>query len=273
MTSMALELTGVSHGFTGNGVDVVSDVTLVAQPGEFISMVGASGSGKTTLLRMLAGLIVPDRGGVRLGGENVAGRPDAERVMVFQDDRLFPWRDAAANVAFGLEILGIRKPDRLTAAKAALGVVGLAGRTDAYPAELSGGMRQRVNLARALVLKPQFLLMDEPFASLDAQTREVMQRELLGIHESTGVGVVFVTHQIEEALFLADRVVVLGGRPAQIRKTITVPFGRPRGLDTKRIPRFQELYNEVWQEIQGDVERAILSEEEGPQPGGAFQGQ
>jgi NitT/TauT family transport system ATP-binding protein len=228
--------------------------------GSFVAIVGASGSGKTTLLRALAGLITPASGVVRVGDADVTGHPDRRRCMVFQDDRLFPWRTAEANVTFGLEILGVPKAERLARARDALRTVGLSGHMSMYPSELSGGMRQRVNLARALVLSPQFLLMDEPFAALDAQTRELMQRELLRILDTTNVGVVFITHQIEEALYLADTVMVLAGRPATPRRVIEVPFDRPRDLEIKRLPAFQDLNDQVWHDIEEDVERALGEE-------------
>jgi NitT/TauT family transport system ATP-binding protein len=232
--------------------------------GSFVAIVGASGSGKTTLLRALAGLITPANGVVTVGDSDVTGQPDQRRCMVFQDDRLFPWRTAEANVTFGLEILGVSKPERLARARDALRMVGLSGHMSMYPSELSGGMRQRVNLARALVLSPQFLLMDEPFAALDAQTRELMQRELLRILGATNVGVVFITHQIEEALYLADTVMVLAGRPATPRRVIEVPFDRPRGLEIKRLPAFQTLNDQVWHDIEEDVERALGEERDQP---------
>ena len=254
----------VSHRFSEGGPLILNGIDLAVKKGSFLAIVGASGSGKTTLLRALAGLISPEGGFVTVGDSDVTGKPDQRRCMVFQEDRLFPWRTAEANVTFGLEILGIPKSERLGRARDALNVVGLSSHVSMYPSALSGGMRQRVNLARALVLSPQFLLMDEPFAALDAQTRELMQRELLRILSSTNVGVVFITHQIEEALYLADTVIILAGRPATIRRVIDVPFDRPRGLEIKRMPEFQRLNDQVWREIEEDVERALR--EEGHQP-------
>lgn len=257
-TETSLEVEGIHHRFSPAAPWILDDVGIKVKEGDFVAMVGASGSGKTTMLRIMAGLIEPTRGSVRVAGNDVTGHPDATRSMVFQADRLFPWRTAQANVAFGLEIQGHDKVSRNRAALESLRMVGLRGHEGTYPSELSGGMRQRVNLARALVLKPRFLLMDEPFAALDAQTREMMQKELLDILDSTSAGVVFVTHQIEEALYLSDRVIVLGGQPARIRATITSPFPRPRDLSTKRSPEFQKLHDEIWHEIEDDVKRAAV---------------
>ena len=254
--TFVLEGKEISHRYTPDGPQVIDNVSLRVASGEFVAFVGASGCGKTTYLSILAGLIAPSNGTVLIDGENATGIPSTRRAMVFQHDRLFPWRTALQNVTFGLEL---RRELRSTArerSRDALALVGLRGNEEAYPRQLSGGMRQRVNMARALVMEPEFLLMDEPFASLDAQTREVMQVELLRILGSTGAGVVFITHQIEEALYLADTVLVMGARPGRIRKTITVPFARPRQLALKRTTEFQALCEEVWLEIEDDVRAA-----------------
>src|SRR5262249_44675353 len=202
----SLEASEISHAFPSSDGWVLRDISLRIARGEFAALVGASGCGKTTLLRILAGLVRPERGRVSVGGDDVTGVPAKGRAMVFQGDRLYPWRTALGNTLFGLELRGVPRAAATKRALAALKLVGLERAVDAYRGELSGGMRQRVNVARALVVEPDFLLMDEPFAALDAQTREVMQQELLRILAQTGLGVVFVTHQIEEALYLADRV-------------------------------------------------------------------
>ena len=255
MSDAAVTLAGaeLSHAFASSDGWVLKDVSLQATRGEFVALIGASGCGKTTLLRILAGLIRPARGAVRMGGRDLTGVPAQGRAMVFQGDRLFPWRTALHNTMFGLELRRVPRSEATARAQAALKLVGLERAMNAYPSELSGGMRQRVNVARALVIEPDFLLMDEPFAALDAQTREVMQQELLRILAQTRVGVVFVTHQIEEALYLADRIVVMGVRPGRIKDEVRVPFARPRSLAMKRDPVFQELYGRIWSSIESDV--------------------
>jgi NitT/TauT family transport system ATP-binding protein len=230
---------------------VLQGVSLEINAGEFTCLVGASGSGKTTLIRILDGLLEPSRGRVLLDGGVITG-PGPDRGFVFQQDCLLPWRTVLGNVVFGLEVL---KRDRREAADIAHGLielVGLKGHEKQYPHELSGGMKQRVNLARALAVDPDVLLMDEPFAALDAQTREVMQRELLRIWDQKKKTVVFITHQIDEAIYLADRVVVLGAHPARVRETIDVPFARPRELAIKMHPDFVARVQQVWQLIQQD---------------------
>ncbi len=259
---LKLDCIGVSHAFAASTAPVLSDVSLDVSRGEFVALVGASGCGKTTLIRILAGLVRPLRGSVRMGGVDLTGIPARGRAMVFQADRLYPWRTALANTLFGLELQRVPRADAMARARAALQLVGLGRSMNAYPGELSGGMRQRVNVARALVVEPNFLLMDEPFAALDAQTREIMQRELLRILRQTSVGVVFVTHQIEEALYLADRVVVMSARPGRIKDEIAVPFARPRSLDIKRDQEFQNLYAHIW----GAIESDILMSAQGGEP-------
>jgi len=254
-----LECLGVSHAFaSSNDTWVLRDVSLSVTQGEFVALVGSSGCGKTTLLRILAGLIRPERGAVRMDSSDLTGIPSKGRAMVFQGDRLFPWRTALRNTSFGLELRRVPRRTAVARALAALRLVGLEQSAHAYPSELSGGMRQRVNVARALVVEPDFLLMDEPFAALDAQTREIMQHELLRILAQTRVGVVFVTHQIEEALYLADRIIVMGARPGRVRDEVRIPFGRPRSLGIKRDPQFQSLYARIWNAIEPDVLASVL---------------
>ena len=248
-----IEAKSVSHRFKETGPMILDDVSLAVSRGEFVALVGPSGCGKTTYLKIVAGLIPPSDGTVWINEEEVTGRPSLTRTMVFQHDQLFPWRTALRNVTFGLEVRGEKKQKANEMAEEALRLVGLGSHLDSYPRQLSGGMRQRVNVARALVLAPDFLLMDEPFASLDAQTREIMQLELLRILSSTNVGVILVTHQIEEALYLADRVAVMCSHPGRIRKMLKVPFPRPRDLHVKRLPEFQRLYDDIWSEIEADV--------------------
>jgi NitT/TauT family transport system ATP-binding protein len=236
----------------------LQDVSWSVNEGQFISVVGASGCGKTTMLRMLAGLISPTSGKVLLNDELVQG-PGADRGFVFQQDALLPWRTLLENVLIGPEVMG-RRSDFVEEAKRYISLVGLDGFGSYYPHELSGGMRQRVNLARALVVDPEVLLMDEPFAALDSQTREVMQSELISIWDQARKTVMFVTHQIDEAVFLSDRVFVFSPRPGRLRQIVDIDLERPRDLSVKRTARFAELVDKIWKLIEEEV-RAGMAEE------------
>jgi NitT/TauT family transport system ATP-binding protein len=237
--------------------DVVAfaDVTLSLAEGEFVAVVGPSGCGKTTLLNVAAGLLPCDEGTVAIDDRPVSG-PGVDRAVVFQHASLLPWRTVMGNVMYGMEM------QRRFAAATIRGragefvsLVGLQGFERHYPSELSGGMQQRVNLARALATDPAVLLMDEPFAALDAQTREFMQAELLKIWATSSKTVLFITHQINEALFLADRVVVFSARPGRVKAAFPVPFERPRTLALKRDPRFLELEDAIWALIEEEGAR------------------
>lgn len=232
----------------GSTRPVLGSIDLQVRLGEIVTIVGPSGSGKTTLLRVLAGLIEPSRGEVRIGGRR-ASDPDCNIGVVFQNDRLMPWRTVAENVHFGLEVSRMDETARSERVRDALRLVGLRAAGRLYPHQLSGGMRQRVNLARALALRPAVLLMDEPFASLDAQSREFMQEELLKICSESGAAVVFVTHQIDEAVFLGDRIVVLSGQPCIVVEELQVPYASPRALEIKSEPVFNELVARVWRQV------------------------
>jgi NitT/TauT family transport system ATP-binding protein len=211
----------------GEEISALSGITLAVEDKEFICILGPSGCGKTTLLRIIAGLDQATAGRVTLGGEEI-GSPSRKMAMIFQEYSLYPWRTVFDNIAFGLEIRGVSPGERREIAEKYLMLVGLAGFELSYPYELSGGMRQRVAVARALAIEPAVLLMDEPFGALDAQTRNLMQRELLEIWDRTRKTVLFVTHSVDEAVFLADRIVVLTPRPGRIREIIPVHDGRPR---------------------------------------------
>ena len=211
----------------GTVTQALADVNLDIQDQEFICMVGPSGCGKTTLLRIIAGLETPTAGEVTVDGNAVIG-PDPKRGMVFQEYSLFPWRRVIDNVAFGLEMKGVGKEERRKTADHYIDMVGLSQFRNAYPFELSGGMRQRVAIARALANDPDVLLMDEPFGALDAQTRNRMQRELLSLWAGTKQTIIFVTHSVDEAVYLADRIVVLSQRPGTVREIIPIPWSRPR---------------------------------------------
>jgi NitT/TauT family transport system ATP-binding protein len=233
----------------------LSDVSFSVEDGEFMAIVGPSGCGKTSMLNIIAGLLPYEEGNVAIDGKRVDG-PGIDRAVVFQHASLLPWRTITGNVRYGMELQ--RRFDEKTMKERAehfIKLVGLSGFERHYPSELSGGMQQRVNLARALAADPVVLLMDEPFAALDAQTREFMQAELLKIWSKAKKTVVFITHQINEAIYLADRVVVMSARPGRVKDVFKVPFARPRDLSLKRDPRFLELEDSVWKLIEEESDR------------------
>jgi NitT/TauT family transport system ATP-binding protein len=234
----------------------VDRATLDIRPGEFVAIVGPSGCGKTTFLNAVDGLLPISGGALELNGKPIE-RPGPDRAMVFQQASLLPWRTVLGNVVYGLELQGtISRRERTQRAREFVRLVGLSGFEDAFPTELSGGMQQRVNLARALATDPEMLLLDEPFAALDAQTREFMQRELLRIWGETRKTALFITHDIKEAVYLADRVMIFSRRPGRVKKCVEVDLARPRELRIKRDPRFLEYEDEVWSSIEEEV-RAI----------------
>jgi ABC-type nitrate/sulfonate/bicarbonate transport system ATPase subunit len=255
----SLRVNGLTHAFLGPDGSrriVLNDISISANPGEFTCLVGASGCGKTTLLRIIGGLISPTKGEVSV--TSPAG--PAASGFVFQSDALMPWRTVEANVGLGLELQGWSKSDRRDRVYEVLKMVKLERFGRHFPRELSGGMRQRVNIARSLAIKPQLLLMDEPFAALDAQTREVMQAELLALCEDIGATVVFVTHQIEEAVLLADQIVILSASPGRLREVFTPPMQRPRDASMRRSPEFVEAVDHVWNLIRYEVEESVRKE-------------
>lgn len=229
MGEARVRLDGVSKQYSTQGgtVQALKDISFEVTPGEFVVVVGASGSGKTTLFRIIAGLEEPTDGAVYLNGERVE-EPGQNMGIVFQEYHLFPWRTARRNVAFGLEKRDIPKDERETRVEELLELVGLEDSADAYPKELSGGMKQRIGIARALAVDPDLLLMDEPFGAVDAQTRGVLQDELLELWGHTGKTVLFVTHDVEEAVKLADRIVVMAADPGEVREIVDVDLQRPR---------------------------------------------
>jgi NitT/TauT family transport system ATP-binding protein len=240
-------------------LEALRDINLAVDRGEFIALVGPSGCGKTTFLRIVAGLVPASSGEVRLDGRTVRA-PGGDRGFVFQTDNLLPWRTVFANTVIGHEIAGrVGAPERRRTLEL-LKLVGLEGFEHYHPRQLSGGMRQRVNLARALAIDPQVLLMDEPFSSLDAQTREIMQTELMRIWEEGRKTVLFVTHQIDEAVFLSDRVLVFARRPGRLRESVPIELARPRTLALKRTPEFVHYADHIWRLIEDDV-RASVTEE------------
>ncbi len=231
------------------GEVVLDNVSLELKRGSFTSLVGPSGCGKTTLLRIIAGLETPDRGRIALSGSTAPGAGNVARpslAVVFQQANLFPWKSVYRNVAFGLELAGAEKETIARSVKGALEMVNLAGTEKKRSYELSGGMQQRVGIARALALDPEVLLMDEPFASVDAQTREELHDELLAIWERTKKSVLFVTHSIDEAIVLSDEIVVMGAHPGRILQRFTVEMPRPRTEETTRLhPEFAELRHAI----------------------------
>jgi NitT/TauT family transport system ATP-binding protein len=228
-------------------LNVLRNVNFDARQGEIVSLIGESGCGKTTLLRIIQGLIRLDSGAVLVDDRPIDG-PGRDRGFVFQQASLLPWRSARHNVEFGLELHGMPRAERATRAMQLLELVGLAHAADQYPHQLSGGMQQRVGLARALAVDPAILLMDEPFSALDAQTREILQIELMRIHEQTAKTTLFVTHDLDEALYLSDRVLVLAAKPGRVKQIIEVPFEHPRPelAELRGDARFQEIRREMW---------------------------
>jgi NitT/TauT family transport system ATP-binding protein len=241
-------------GRRGGAIEALHDVTLALEGGEFVTVLGPSGCGKSTLLHVVGGLVPPSRGRVVFDGVP-PGVPVTS--MVFQDHALFPWRTVQGNVVFGLEVRGMAAAEREARARRLLGLVGLQGFEDRYPRELSGGMRQRVAIARALAVEPALLLMDEPFSALDAQSRSLMQFELLGLWERTRTSVLYVTHQIQEAVLLGDRVVVMTRRPGRVLTVRPVDLPRPRDERTLSSPAFLALVDECWQLIKKDAQEAL----------------
>ncbi|MGY1812304.1 ABC transporter ATP-binding protein [Blastococcus sp. SYSU D00820] len=242
-----LSVRGVDKVFRrgGRSVTALDGVDLEARDGEFVVVIGPSGCGKSTLLHILGGFETATTGTVTIGGQPIT-KPGRDRGMVFQKATLFPWWTIERNVAWPLEVAGAgRKQCRARAAEL-LDLVGLTGFADAYPGELSGGMQQRAGIARTLALEPRVLLMDEPFGALDAQTRELMQEELNRIWQQSGITVVFITHDIYEAVFLGDRVVVMSGRPGKIIADVPITLARPRDNEIKGSKEFAEYHAQLW---------------------------
>ena len=252
-----LVISGLGKSF--GDLDVLRRIDVSVERGEFICLVGPSGCGKTTFLRIVAGLEPASSGEVLLDGR-VVREPGGDRGFVFQSDNLLPWRSVFANAIIGREIAGQVGPAERRRTMELLKLVGLEGFEQYHPRQLSGGMRQRVNLARALAIDPQVLLMDEPFSSLDAQTREIMQTELMRIWDEGRKTVLFVTHQIDEAVFLADRVLVFARRPGRIRENVAIDLPRPRQLAIKRTPQFVRYVDHIWRLIEDDVRASVIEE-------------
>lgn len=243
----------VSKLFLEGTVVAFSNVDLKVRSNEVLCIVGPSGCGKTTLLRCIGGLLEPTSGQILIDGEAVRS-PAAGVAIVFQHFGLLPWKTVADNVAFGLKIAGATRQRVAERVEYTIGLVGLKGFEQHYPYQLSGGMQQRVGLARALAIDPEILLMDEPFASVDAQTREVLQEELLQLHERARKTMVFITHSIDEAIVLGDRVAVMTTRPGRVKEILPIDFQRPRDPDALRAnPRYTEMRNHIWRELRPAV--------------------
>ena len=235
-TTAALEVRGVSKRFETRRHDTLalSDINLSVRPGEFLCLLGPSGCGKSTLLNIIAGFDQPTAGEMLVGGRPVSG-PGRDRIVVFQEAALFPWLNVRSNVEFGLKLAGVSKAERRERAAQYLKLVGLERFEKAFVHELSGGMKQRAQLARSLAVDPEILLMDEPFAALDAQTRDVLQEELQDIWQRTGKTVIFVTHNVREAVLLADRVIVMSPSPGRIKREIEIALEHPRSPDSHAV--------------------------------------
>jgi NitT/TauT family transport system ATP-binding protein len=244
---------GIGKTYEG-GVEALRDIDLDFPPGALTALLGPSGCGKTTLLKIIAGLLEPSRGEVRVGGRVVTG-PGPERAFVFQDFALMPWATVLRNVAFGLELRGVSKGERHEAARRAIEEVGLAGFEERYPHELSGGMRQRVGLARALAVDAQVLLMDEPFSAVDEQTRRKFQEDLLRLRQVERKTFLFVTHSIEEAVYVADRVVLLSRRPGRVSQVIEPQIDRGASPDDiRRDQHYLDTVEEIWRGLRQYVD-------------------
>ena len=261
---MQIVVDGVSKTYGGSKAEQVlalDNIELTIAENEFVVLVGPSGCGKSTLLNIVGGLLSPSAGHVYV--EGLAAEREPAIGVVFQDVGLFPWRTVRENIAFGLEEAGVNKPEQTQRLQHYMKMVGLEGFENAYPHQLSGGMRQRAGIARALAIQPDLLLMDEPFSALDAQTRTLMQEELLRIWQETRVTTLYVTHNIQEAVYLADRVVVLSRRPGRIVKVFPIElpkFARDKG---ESLPAFNRYTETIWNLIRHDAQQALLEGEDG----------
>ena len=246
-----LEIQHLQKTYPGSESPALADFDLTVNDGEFVSLIGPSGCGKTTALRIIAGLLDPSAGDVRFDGASALA-PSRDKAMVFQQFNLFPWRTALANVAYGLEVQGVGKKERLATAAEYLELVGLSDRANHYPSQLSGGQCQRVGLARALAIQPKLMLMDEPFGALDALTRQTLQDELLALAAEQRVTTVFITHDLEEAIYLGDRVIALAANPGRVVETIDVGLPKPRNqLTTREDPAFLARRHRLFGLLQG----------------------
>ncbi len=237
----------------GEAVEAISNLSLVIETGEFVSIVGPSGCGKSTLIQLIDGLLKPTSGSIMVNDRPVTG-PSSDRAVVFQDFALMPWRTVNHNVLLGPELRGKTSSFRNKALEV-IRMVGLKGFERKYPYQLSGGMKQRASIARALTNEPEILLMDEPFAAVDAQMREIMQEELIRIWQTTGKTVLFITHSIDEAIYMSNRVLLMSARPGKIIDEIIIDLPYPRTLEIKNSPRYFEYRSQVWEHLKKEVHK------------------
>ncbi len=255
-----LEVVNVSKVFIGHKnpqVEALRGVTFSIDKPEFVSVIGPNGCGKTTLLRIIAGLLKPTSGEIKLGGL-VVNKPSRDVAMVFQEAGrvLFPWLDVEDNIRFGLEIRGVSRQDQISITGKYLDFFGLRGFEKSFPYELSSGMKQKVQLARVMALNPEVLLMDEPYSSLDAQTCYVLQKELLRLYESEKISIIFVTHDLRDAIALADRIILISARPGSVVCEVRVPFGRPRDpADAISQSAFSEVFRNLWGKLAPEIDK------------------
>lgn len=270
-SQVVFEISNVAHRFQHaakgpypTAVSALENVSLTCKRGEFMSLIGPSGCGKSTLLGILAGLTIPSAGEVSIFGEQVKGiRPDIG--FIFQRDALLPWRTALQNIELPLKYRGVARAERREKALEWLDRIGLRNFANHYPHQLSGGMRKRVAIATTLVYEPTILLMDEPFSALDVQSRDLIENDILRLWQGSNQSVVFVTHDLEEAIGMSDRIVVMTASPGRIRKEYSVPLARPRDLlECKSLPEFREIYQAIWEDLRVEVLKAarMYSEQE-----------
>jgi NitT/TauT family transport system ATP-binding protein len=245
-------------GDTITGIQVLDGISLSVAEGELVSVIGPSGCGKSTLLRIVDGLIQPDVGRILVNGREVRS-PGSDRAVVFQYFGLYPWRSVLRNVELGLELKAVPVSERRRIALDKIALVGLRGFENHFPHELSGGMRQRVGFARALSLDPEIILMDEPFSSVDEQTRELLQEQLLDLWAKTRKTILFITHSIDEAVYMADRIVVMGARPGRIVEEIVIDLPRPRSAAVRAMPRFGAIRAHAWEILKAAMRDAADS--------------
>jgi NitT/TauT family transport system ATP-binding protein len=270
-----IELSGVTKRFvtpTGSVFTAIRDLDLVIEPGQFCAIVGPTGCGKSTTLSLVSGLDTPSAGAVQVGGNAVHGIA-GDMSFMFQTDALLPWKTVLGNVAMGPQFRGVAKKQAQADARDWLRRVGLSGFEDHHPHQLSGGMRKRTSLAAALINRPSILLMDEPFGALDVQTKAIMSNELLGLWEQTRPSVLFITHDLEEAIALADRVVVMTVSPGTVKAVFDIDLPRPRGAvqEIRFDPRFLELHHQIWESLREEVQRAYERTAKAPSSEGGAQ--
>ena len=256
---LRLENVNKNYETAAGPVEAVRDISFEVAEGEFVSIVGPSGCGKSTLMEVVGGLTPATGGEVRIGDRLVTGT-DPSIGIVFQQESAFPWRTVRENVEFGMEMTGVPAAERRERAQEMIELVGISGFEDRYPSELSGGMRQRVAIGRTLVMKPEIILMDEPFGALDEQTRLILGEELSRIRQATNATILFITHSFDEALLLSDRIVVMTARPGRLKRMVENPLPRPRDSSILRDPEFARLSGELWDALREESMQSMAGE-------------